>query len=84
MTGLISLQSEELLRIFSRTTIRKHQFFGSAFFVVQLSHPCMTTGNTIALIVTGLLHLYPFAFCQSDARPGCVKSRLAPVALQCG
>ena len=27
----------------------KHQFFGSAFFIVQLSHPCMTTGKTVAL-----------------------------------
>ena len=25
------------------------QFFGSAFFIVQLSHPYMTTGKTIAL-----------------------------------
>ena len=31
------------------TTIQKHQFFSSAFFIVQLSHPHMTTGKTIAL-----------------------------------
>ena len=28
LTGLISLQSKELSRVFSSTTIRKHQFFG--------------------------------------------------------
>ena len=29
MTGLISLQSKGLSRVFSNTTIRKHQFFGA-------------------------------------------------------
>ena len=47
LTGLISLQSEELSRVLSNTTAQKHQF--SAFFTVQLSHPYMTTGKTIAL-----------------------------------
>ena len=31
LTGLISLLSKELSRVFSSTVIRKHQFFGSAF-----------------------------------------------------
>ena len=49
-TGWISLQSKGLSRVFSNTTVQKHQFFGvSAFFMVQLSHPYMTTGKTIAL-----------------------------------
>ena len=48
-TGWISLQSKGLSRVFSNTTVQKHQFFGSAFFIVQLSHPCMTTGKTTAL-----------------------------------
>ena len=47
-TGWISLQSKGLSRVFSNTTVRKHQFF-SAFFIVQLSHPYMTTEKTIAL-----------------------------------
>ena len=47
LTGLISLQPKGLLRVFSSTTIWKHQF--SAFFMVQLSHPYMTTGRTTAL-----------------------------------
>ena len=49
-TGWISLQSKGLSRVFSNTTVQKHQFFRcSAFFIVQLSYPCMTTGKTIAL-----------------------------------
>ena len=44
----------------------------------------MTTGKIIALTVTGLLNLYPFTFCQSDAGHGRVKSCLVPVVLQRG
>ena len=46
LTGLISLQSKGLSRVFSNTTVQKQH---SAFFTVQLSHPYMTTGKTIAL-----------------------------------
>ena len=46
-TGWISLLSKGLSRVFSNTTVQKHQH--SAFFIVQLSHPYMTTGKTIAL-----------------------------------
>ena len=47
-TGWISLQSKGLSRVFSHTTVQKHQFFScSAFFIVQLSYPNMTTGKTI-------------------------------------
>ena len=45
-TVCISLQSKGLSRVFSNTIVQKHQFF-SAFFVVQLSHPYMTTRKTI-------------------------------------
>ena len=48
-TGWISLQSKGLSRVFSSTTVRKHQFFGAQLSSVQLSHPYMTTGKTIAL-----------------------------------
>ena len=48
-TGWVSLQSKGLSRVFSNTTVQKHQFFGSAFFIIQLSHSYMTTGETIAL-----------------------------------
>ena len=50
LAGLVSLLAKELSRVFSSTTVWKHQFFWhSAFFAVQLSHPYMTTGKTIAL-----------------------------------
>ena len=50
-TGWISLQSKGLSRVFSNTTVQKHQFIGAqlSFFIVPLSHPYMTTGKTIAL-----------------------------------
>ena len=48
-TGWISLQSKGLSRVFSNTTVQKHQFFSTQLFIVQLSHPYMTTGKTIAL-----------------------------------
>ena len=53
-TCWISLLSKGLSRFFSSTTAWKHQFFGdwlSAFFMVQFSHPHMTTGKTIALTI---------------------------------
>ena len=51
LTGLISLQSKGLSRVFSNTTVQKNQFLGSAFFTVQFSYPYMTTGKTIPLTI---------------------------------
>ena len=49
-SGWTSLQSKKLSRVFSNTTVQKHQFFSTQFFFkVQLSHPYMTTGKTIML-----------------------------------
>ena len=49
-TGWISLQSKGLSRVFSNTTVQKHQFFSAQlFFTVQLALPYMTTGKTVAL-----------------------------------
>ena len=49
-TGWISLQSKGLSRVFSNTTVQKASILRcSVFFIVQLSHPYMTTGKTIAL-----------------------------------
>ena len=49
-TGVIFLQSKRLSRVFSNTTVQKHQFFWhSAFFIVQFSNPYMSTGKTTAL-----------------------------------
>ena len=57
-SGQISLRidSLELLAVqgalkILHVTVQKHQFFGhSAFFIVQISYPYMTTGKTISLI----------------------------------
>ena len=48
-TGWISLQSMGFSRVFSNTTVQKHQFFGTQFSSQSNSHPYMTTGKTIAL-----------------------------------
>ena len=48
-TGWISLQSKGLSRVLSNTIVQKYHFFGTQLFIVQLSHPYMTTGKTIAL-----------------------------------
>ena len=48
LIGLISLLSEGLSRVFSNTTVQKHQFWHSPFFMIQLSHPYITSGKNIA------------------------------------
>ena len=47
-TGWISLQPKGLSRVFSNSS-KASILLCSAFFIVQLSHPYMTTGKTIAL-----------------------------------
>ena len=53
LTGWISLQSKGLSRVFSNTTVQKHQFFGIQFSLWSKSHihtwPYITTGKTIDL-----------------------------------
>ena len=50
LTSLISLQSKGLSRVFSNTTVQKHQFFSDQFSLQSNSHihPHIT-GKTIAL-----------------------------------
>ena len=48
-TGWISLLSKGLSRAFSNNSSKASILRHSAFFIVQLSHPYMTTGKTIAL-----------------------------------
>ena len=47
--SVLQMNIQEILRrlprIFSNTTVQNHQFL----FMVQFSHPYMTTGKTIAL-----------------------------------
>ena len=51
LTGLISLRSKDwsprFLRVFSNTTVQKHQFFSVQPFYIHtwLSHPYLTTGK---------------------------------------
>ena len=49
--GWISSQSKGLSRVFSNTTVQNWASIlrHSAFFIVQLSHPYVTTGKTITL-----------------------------------
>ena len=54
LTGLISFKSKGLSRVFSNTTVQKHQFFGTQPSLWSNSHSTMswfytTTGKTIAL-----------------------------------
>ena len=38
LTGLISLKCKRLLKVFSNTTVQKHQFFGAKLFLWSSSH----------------------------------------------
>ena len=49
LTVLNSLLSKGLSRVFSSTTVWKHQFFSAQSSLWSNSHPYMTTGKTIAL-----------------------------------
>ena len=54
-TGWISLQSKGLSRVFSNTTVQKHQFFSTQPSLWSKSHSYMTTGKIIALTVWTLV-----------------------------
>ena len=54
-TGWISLQSNGLSRVFHHHSSKASILGHSAFCMVQLSHPYMTTGKTIALTRQTLL-----------------------------
>ena len=51
MSGLISLQSKGLSRVFLSTTVWKYKFFGTQPFLWSNSHIHMTTWKTIALTI---------------------------------
>ena len=46
-TGSMILQSKGLSRVFSNTTVQKHQFFGAQLSFWSNSHPYMITGKNI-------------------------------------
>ena len=45
LTGLISLQSKGLSRVFSSTTVWRHQFFGAQPYLWSNSHICSDNGS---------------------------------------
>ena len=51
LIGWNSLQFKGLSRVFSSTSLKASVFWCSAFFMVQFSHPYMTTGKTVALAI---------------------------------
>ena len=51
LTDWMSLFSKRLSRVFSSIQFEGSILWCSAFFIVQISQPYMTTGNTIALII---------------------------------
>ena len=57
LTGLISLLSKRLSRVFSNTTVEKHQFFGTQPLWFN-----MTAGKTIALTIQTFVGSDVFAF----------------------
>ena len=48
--------SKGLSRVFSNTTVQKHQFFGTQLSLSAFSHLYMTTGKTIALTRQTFVH----------------------------
>ena len=55
LTSLMSLLSKGLLRLLQHHRSKASILWQSAFFMVQLSHPYMTTGKTIALTIHFLI-----------------------------
>ena len=51
LTGLISLLSKQLSSLLQHHSSEESILWHSVFFTVQLSHPYVTTGKTIALTI---------------------------------
>ena len=51
LTGLISLQSKGLSSLLQHHSLKASVLWCSAFFMVQMSHPYMNTGETMALTI---------------------------------
>ena len=55
-TGLISLQSKGVSEFLQHHSLKASFLQCSAFFMVQLSHPGMTTGKTITLVIQNFVN----------------------------
>ena len=59
-TGLISSQSKGFSKVFSNTTVQKHQFFSAQLSLYsKLSHPYMTARKPIALTIQTFDYMIP-------------------------
>ena len=58
LTGLISLQSRRLSRVFSNTAVQKHQFLSSQFPYGPALTSILTTGKTIPLTRWNFIYIY--------------------------
>ena len=65
LTGLISLQSKGLKSLLQHHSLKASILQHSAFFMVQLSHPYMTTGKTIALTICNFVSKHDWAISLS-------------------
>ena len=69
MDWLISLQSKGLSRVFSSTTVWKHQFFSAQPSLWSSSHICTwLLGNSIIYLYTYILSLLDFLLIQYFAK----------------
>ena len=67
LTGLISLLSKGLSRVFSNTTVQRHQFFGIQSFLLSSSHihtwllekPCLTMHTFVSKVMSLLFNILP-------------------------
>ena len=59
-TGWISLQSKGLSRVFSNTTVQKHQYFGAQLSLQSSSHMCIYVYMClyISMCIYGYLYMY--------------------------
>ena len=62
LTGLFSLKSNGLSRVFSSTTVQKHQFFHAHLSLCSNSHIRTWTGTTIDLTIQILLAKWCLCF----------------------
>ena len=51
LTGLISVQSKQLLSLLQHHSLKASVIQHSAFYIVQFSHPYMTTGKITTLTI---------------------------------
>ena len=67
-TGWISLQSKGLWRVFSNTTVQKHQFFGTQLYSPTLTsiHDCWKNTSRLLDRNTIPFHARLYYFCSSE------------------